>query len=179
MDQWVAFAILRPLRQARSVGITGLGEVAPVTHHLVAQLAVLGAPHRSRPRIQRGEDILDLVRVKRKRAGMELAWGRRQLEMIAVNRRLTRLAVGFQPLPGAEGDERVAGVVDRRTEGLVISISGIELEKLVCAVLEQGSRHSLELLSRHATGGKKAALIAIPAAKQRHMGLPSCGIGVG
>src|ERR1017187_1288698 len=75
VDQLIALPILRPLRQSRSVGISSLGEVGPVAHELVAQLAILGPPFGTGPSVERPKDILDVVGVKRKRPQMELAWG--------------------------------------------------------------------------------------------------------
>jgi hypothetical protein len=74
MDQRIAVVVvLRPCRRPCPVGISRLGEIRPVGHHLVAQLAVVRADVPSGARFERAENILDVVGVKRKRAGVELA----------------------------------------------------------------------------------------------------------
>ena len=58
---------------------------------------------------------------------MVFAGRRGQLEVIAIDRRIAGFRVRLDPLPGAEGDEVVAAVVDGRAQGLRVGIAGIEL----------------------------------------------------
>ena len=95
MDQLILSAALWPQRQPWSVGGAGFGEVGPVAHHLFAQLAILGAYGCSGARVQRAEDVLNVVGVEGKRARMKLAGQRGQFKVVAIDGCFSRFFVGW------------------------------------------------------------------------------------
>jgi len=112
VNERVVLVVPGPRGQAKAVGVAGFGEVGPISHHLLAQLAVFGADGLAGARVEGAEDVLDIVGVEGECAGVVLAGKRGQLKVIAVDRRLPRFAMRLDPLPCAEGNEVVTAVVD-------------------------------------------------------------------
>src|SRR5207237_1308724 len=112
--------VLGPVGLAAAVGIAGLGEVRPVRHHCVAQLAVLVANLPLGARVERSENIFDIVGVKGERAGMKLAGGGGKFEMIAVHGGVAGLEMRLEPSPGAESDELIAAEIEGGAQRLGI-----------------------------------------------------------
>ena len=152
VDQRIAVVVvLGPVRNALAVGVAVLGEVGPVGHHLFAQRAVFRPHVETGARVQRAEDVLDVVRVERKRAQVELAGSGRQLEMVAIDGRVSGLEMSLKPLPGGEGDESVAAEVDGGAQRLRIGVAGIELEEFrraIAKILFGDSFHCATVIPR-------------------------------
>jgi hypothetical protein len=111
-------------------------------------------PRRRRPRIRRR--------------------GRSIVELIAVERRVSRGALHLEPLPGGERDELVARQILRGALGLLVAVRRVELQELIGPVAEMLVRVRHEICRGggvFAEDAPIAAFIVVPSGQQRHVTL--------
>ena len=110
-DLPVAFGVVGgPLREPGVVRVSGAGEVGPVGADEVRELAVLRAPRGVVAGVEGTEDIFDIVGVERAvGGGVVLVAGGAEVEAVAIDGRIAGSDLRFEPLPGGEVDEAVAG----------------------------------------------------------------------
>ena len=70
---------------------------------------------------------------------MELAWRSGQIELVAIDVLVARLAIDLHPLPGSVGDELVAAEVGCGARCFRIGGAGIELEEVFRPVAESAA----------------------------------------
>ncbi len=101
-----------------------------------------------------------------RRCRMILARQRRQFKVVAIHRRMSRVAMRLDPLPGSKRDELVSPEIDRGSQCLRVCIAGIELQKFGRAVAELLFRKLRPLCSRHRIAWPRSCL-------HRHSILPA------
>src|SRR5271168_5060836 len=107
MQDRIAGSVFWPFGKTCAVGVTATGEVCPVAHHLIAQLAVFRAPLGSGPRVEGTEDVLDVVGMEGERTGMKFTRRSGKIKLVAVDIWVAGLAIDLHPLPGSIGDEAI------------------------------------------------------------------------
>src|ERR1700679_3379191 len=126
-----------PFGEAGVVGVAGGGEVGPIGADLVGELAVFGPPGGSDARVERAEDVLDVVGVEgADDRGMEFVAGGAEIEAVTVDMGFAGVDLGLQPAPGGEGDEAVAGEISGRRHGLGVGGRGIDGEDVLYVFAE-------------------------------------------
>ena len=129
----VCFSKFGPLRQARTVGISSLDKVRPVSVHSLRHLIIFRLPARFL-RIERSKHVLQFRGVRGSEAPQTRALRRFRnrdgaIELVSVNR-AAGIRLCFNPFPCAEDNELVASQIAGRAERLLVRSRAIELQSV-------------------------------------------------